>query len=88
MQLLAALLGRSFLVLLCFLPSPAFEDVLPAESDALIVIGIQREDALEDLLRFRSAPELPQAEPVSMQAAKVRAIVDSTPEEHAVEARR
>src|SRR6266540_3597075 len=41
------------------LPRPHLTHVLPAEPDALVVVRVQREDALEYALRFRESVETP-----------------------------
>ena len=62
--------------LLSLLPAATTARVIPAESSALVVVGIQRQQALEHMLGFRKLLETPVAQTMAMQTAQQRSIVD------------
>lgn len=62
-----------------FVPASAAANIVPAESDSLVVVWIQREDAFKHLLGLRELPQAPEAQSVTVQAAQKRPIVDMSP---------
>lgn len=70
------------------LPASFLADILPAVADALVVLRVQRKDALEDALGLRDLPQAPEAQPVAVQAAQERPVVEPPPGQEAVEAGR
>lgn len=68
------------------LPASAVAHVLPAEAHALVVIGVEREDALEHLLCLGELREPPEAQRVTVQATQERPVLDVTPGQKPVEA--
>lgn len=52
------------------MPTSPVAHLVPAEAHALVVIGVEREDALEDALGLRQTPEAPKAKSVAVEAAE------------------
>ena len=68
------------------LPASSLADVVPARAHALVVVRVERKDALEDALRAGEVPEAPEAETVAMEAPQKRSVIDLPPLEEAIEA--
>lgn len=59
--------------------------VFPALAHALVVVGVEREHALEHLLGGGELSATPQAQAVAVEAPQEGTVVELRPEQHAVE---
>ena len=59
--------------------------VAPARAHALVVIGVEREHALEHLLGRGELTATPQAQAIAVEAPQEGAVVEPSPQQHAVE---
>ena len=60
-------------------------DILGQESHSLVVRRVEPEHPVKDTLSLVKTSQAPQAQPVAAHASQKRAVVDVTPQEHAVE---
>jgi hypothetical protein len=68
-----------------FIPASAAANIVPTESHTLIVVWIERQDALKYLSGVRKLSHAPEAQSVTVQTAQKRPVVNMPPPQQAIE---